>query len=95
MLDRCLKGDNHSVGTRKIACPSYWDMCTQAMILGTVIGEGRHDLTILELARRSSDTGAGDAVERAVRDLAGTGLLSIDTGKIVPGQAVAGGTEAG
>jgi len=34
-----------------------------------------------------SSAGDGDAVERAVRDLVGGGLLSIDAGKAVPGWA--------
>ncbi len=95
MVHRRLKEAKRSAVTGEIACPSYDDMRTQAAVLGLVVGEGHHGLTIYELARRYSAAGDGDAVERAVRDLVGQGLLSIDAGKVVPGQATRGGTETG
>jgi hypothetical protein len=95
MLQRRLKEEKRSAVRGEIACPSYEDMRTQAAILGLVVGEGHHEATIFELARRYSDASDDDAVERAVRDLVGSGLLSIDAGKVVPGRGARGGTETG
>lgn len=69
-----------------LACSSYDDLRIQLVVLSYVIGEGCHDETIFELACRFS-TDDGDAVERAVCDLVGGGVLSIDRGKVVPGRA--------
>jgi hypothetical protein len=85
MLHRRLRDAKRSVGTGALACPSYEDMRIQSAILGFVVGEGHNDLTIFELACRYSHANNGDRVERAVRDLVGSGLLSIDAGKVVPG----------
>jgi len=66
-----------------LACPSYEDLRIQSAVLGFVVGEGHHDLTIFELAHRFSQD-EGNAVERAVRDLVGVGVLTIEAGKVVP-----------
>jgi hypothetical protein len=69
--------------TDALACPSYEDLRIQAVVMAYLLGEGRFDETIFELANRFSPD-EGDAVERAVRDLVGAGVLSIDGGKVVP-----------
>ena len=83
MLHHRLKEDKRLAATGEIACLSYEDIRTQAAILGFVVGESHHDLTIFELACRFSRD-ERDAVERAVRDLVGAGMLNIDGGKVVP-----------
>jgi hypothetical protein len=69
-----------------LPCPSGDDLRIQSAILCYVLGEGHREETIPQLARRfSSEDGEGDAVERAVRELVGAGLLRIERGKVVPG----------
>jgi len=75
------------VQANDLAYPSYENLRMQSAILNHVVGEGHHD-TILELARRFSLDGEGDAVERAVRDLVRVRLLSIDGGRVIPGPAL-------
>ncbi len=69
-----------------LACPSYEDLRIQSAILGYVVGEGHHEETIFELARKFSEDGEDDAVERGVRDLVGAGLLRIEGARVVPGR---------
>jgi hypothetical protein len=94
MLQRRLKETAPRKGARRLACPSYEDLRIQSALLGYVLGEGHHEETIFELARRFSTDGEGDAVERAVCDLVGGRLLSIDAGKVVPGPASVAGRSA-
>jgi hypothetical protein len=87
MLHRRLKdGARLPAVAATFACPSYEDLRVRSAILAYVVGESYHDLTILDLAVELSPTDDSDAVERAVRDLVGEELLSIDGGKVVPGQ---------
>lgn len=71
-----------------MACPSYDDLKTELEILTYVVGEGHHDKTIIELALEFSESDdEGHAVERAVRELVGARLLSMNRGRVVPGKA--------
>ncbi len=90
MLHRRLRDAKRSVVTEALACPSYEDMRIQSAILGFVIGEGQHNLTIFELARKFAPNPASAAVEQAVRDLVGQLLLTIDRGRVAPGPASLG-----
>jgi hypothetical protein len=60
----------------------------QAIVLGFVLDEHPTHLTIPELCRalyaHSGDFEANDAVERAIRDLDGAGLLSCRDGIVAP-----------
>src|SRR6478672_4114942 len=64
-----------------LACHSYEELRVQSAVLAYVVGEGHHDQTILELAMELSPATDSDAVGRAVRDLVGEALLTIDGGK--------------
>jgi hypothetical protein len=66
--------------------PGGDDLLVQSAVLAHVVAEGNHDQTIFELAQKFSLTPAGDAVERAVRDMVGAELLSLARGKVVPGR---------
>jgi len=67
--------------------PLYEELRARFAVLAYVVGEGHHDETVLALARRFSPSGNSAAVEMAVRDLVGEGLLTIDSGKVVPARA--------
>lgn len=70
-----------------LACPSYEELRARSAILAYVVGEGHEDESIFELARKFSPSPDSDAVERAVRDLIGERLLTIEAGKVGPGPA--------
>jgi hypothetical protein len=63
----------------------------QAIVLGFVLDEHPTHLTIPELCRalyaHPGDFAAKDAVERAIRDLDGAGLLSCRGGVVAPTRA--------
>jgi hypothetical protein len=60
------------------------DAAVQRAVLGSVLDALPHKLTIPDLAR---EIGQGDAVERAVRDLVGVGLLDCQGISIQPSAA--------
>jgi len=64
------------------------DVREQAIVLTHVLALSPDDQTILVLARTLDAEPGGfkrpDAVERAVRDLTGVGLLEISSGKVHP-----------
>jgi hypothetical protein len=64
------------------------DVRDQAVVLTFVLALNGDYLTIPDLARsldkRKGDFKRPDAVERAVRDLAGVGLVGIDAGRVQP-----------
>lgn len=77
--------------TNVLSCPSYDDLRMESAVFCYVVGEGHHDKTIPELSwelSSLSDGVEGDAVERAVREFVGAGLLRIDGGRVVPVQSV-------
>jgi len=69
------------------ACSSYEELRARSAVLAYVVGEGHEDETIFELAWKFSPNRDSAAVERAIRDLVGEELLTIDGGKVVSGSA--------
>jgi hypothetical protein len=71
-----------------MTAPTYEDMLLEANILSYLVNERPEGETIPELSRRFSPDveggEIGDGVERAVRELVGTGLLCIERGKVIP-----------
>ncbi|HSK50457.1 MAG TPA: hypothetical protein VK889_08190 [Solirubrobacterales bacterium] len=71
--------------------PAAEDQVVESGVLGFVLDEHPAHLTIpeLSLAINSSaeDFSAGDAVERAIRDLVGGGLLQVVAGLVLPTRA--------
>jgi hypothetical protein len=71
--------------------PADADRKAQRVVLAFVLEEHPDRLTIPELCRvlydREHGFEAEDAVERAVRDLDGAGLLSCPNGQVVPTRA--------
>ena len=73
---------------RRLLLNDEEDDRTEAAILGLVLEEHPTQLTLRELMLMmvgpNPDTGDTDAIERGVRDLAGTGLLHRDGDTIRP-----------
>lgn len=71
--------------------PAAEDKVVESSVLGFVLDEHPDHLTIpeLSLAMNSSaeDFSAGDAVERAIRDLVSAGLLQVIAGLVLPTRA--------
>lgn len=66
------------------------DARAQQAVLGIVLVEHPAQLTICELAReinQGEDFAAADAVERAIRDLVGVGLLRCEGASVLPTRA--------
>ena len=67
------------------------DERTERAVLALVLAEHPAQLSVLELARElcesPEDFAEGDAVERAVRDLVGVGLLHRQGGFVLPTRA--------
>ena len=67
------------------------DVQDQRVVLGFVLDEHPDQLTIPELCRalyaHPGDFASDDAVERAIRDLDGVGLLSCEGGVVRPTRA--------
>lgn len=62
------------------------DAQAQQAVLGLVFDHHPAQLTICELVREI-DQGEGDAVERAIRDLVGAGLLRCEGASVLPTRA--------
>jgi hypothetical protein len=62
------------------------DAEAQRAVLGFVLNQHPAQLTICELAREI-DLGGGDAVERAIRDLVGAGLLRCEGASVLATRA--------
>lgn len=63
------------------------DEKAQRAVLGLVLFEHPHHPTICDLSRElnaAEDFASSDAVERAIRDLVGVGLLRCDGGRVLP-----------
>jgi predicted transcriptional regulator len=73
--------------SERLDCLSEEDLQARSAVLAYVVGEGHHDETILALARQFSPRSHSAAVERAIRDLVGEGLLAIDAGRVVPSES--------
>lgn len=80
-LDRAFS----PVAPDPLSCPSYEELRARMAILAYVVGESHEDETIFQLAWKFSPSPDNTAVERAVRDLVGEGLLTIDVGKVQAG----------
>jgi len=66
------------------------DEKAQRAVLALVLFEHPDHRTIPDLARElnaAEDFMAGDAVERAIRDLVGVGLLRCERGRVLPTEA--------
>lgn len=70
-----------------LACPSYDALRIQSAVLAYIVREGRHEETIIDLAWKFAPHDDSATVERAVRELIGARLLSMEKGKVVPGRA--------
>lgn len=74
-----------------LAVPAAEDRKVQSAVLEFLIGEGPDRFTIPELSRAMNagpaDFGAEDAIERAVRELVGAGLLHCCGGFVLPTRA--------
>jgi hypothetical protein len=72
-------------------CPADEDAKTEGAVLGFILVQHPAHLTIPELSlalnRDPGDFSANDAVERAVRELVGAGLLHIGGGFVLPTRA--------
>jgi len=62
------------------------DARTQRAVLSLVLAEHPAHLTICDLAREINQD-EGDAVERAIRDLVGVGLLRCEGASVLPTRA--------
>lgn len=62
------------------------DAEAQRAVLGLVFDQHPAQLTICEVVREI-DQGEGDAVERAIRDLVGVGLLRCEGASVLPTRA--------
>jgi hypothetical protein len=75
-------------GARQKRSQRAQDIRDQAVVLTFVLALNSEHLTIIDLARSLNadpqDFTRPDAVERAVRDLVGVGLLEIDGGLVKP-----------
>lgn len=75
-------------GARQKRSQRAQDIRDQAVVLTFVLALNSEHLTIIDLARSLNadpeDFTRPDAVERAVRDLVGVGLLEIDGGFVKP-----------
>lgn len=75
-------------GARQKRSNRAQDIRDQAVVLTFVLALNSEHLTIIDLARSLNadpqDFTRADAVERAVRDLVGVGLLEIDGGLVKP-----------
>jgi hypothetical protein len=75
-------------GARRKRSQRAQDIRDQAVVLTFVLALNSEHLTIIDLARSLNadpqDFTRPDAVERAVRDLVGVGLLEIDGGLVKP-----------
>jgi hypothetical protein len=76
---------------RSSASPDPKDKKAERAVLGFLIYQHPERMMILELSRVLNEGGGGfdesDAVERAVRELVGAGLLEIDGAYVVPTKA--------
>jgi hypothetical protein len=79
-----------------LTCPSYDDLLVESGVLGYVVGDGHHDKTAPDLGRIFSggNRNTSAAVERAVRELVGAGLLRIERGRVLPGHMALAGAPA-
>ena len=72
-------------------CPAAEDKVVEAGVLGFVLDEHPAHLTIPELSLAmnsgAQDFSSRDAVERAIRDLVGAGLLQVVAGLVLPTRA--------
>jgi len=80
-----------AAGVREVPPAEAQDMRDQGVVLIHVLTQYPTVMTIPDLVREitagSADFGEGDAMERAVRDLTGLGLLRCPGGMVVPSHA--------
>ena len=76
---------------RRELSPAEQDARTEGALLALVLAEHPTQLTVFDLTRElcesPEDFAEGDAVERAVRDLVGAGLLHCQGGFVLPTRA--------
>lgn len=76
---------------RNLACPAAQDAKAERAVLAFLINEHPNQLTVAEVSRALNhgpvEFEAEDAVERAVRELVGAGLLRCAEGFVQPTRA--------